>query len=199
MPRNPARKLAVSALALLGLMAGARSAHAQGSVSITPYAGIYVPTKNTFSSVGNSIRRNNSFIGGGRLTLWGRSLLGVEFVAGFAPARVEVAGATINANRNSNVVVGALKLMVGVSPATSGLGFFVGAGPAIIRRGEDVLHSNRSQTDFGALVGAGLRLPLGQAIGVRFDAEDYMYGGNFSGTKSYQNDLALTAGLSFRF
>lgn len=199
MPRNPARRLIVSALALLGLVAGARSARAQGAVSITPYAGIYVPTKNSFSSLGNSIKRNNSFIGGGRLTFWGRGLFGAEFVAGYAPARIKVAGATINANRNSKVVVAALKLMVGVSPAVSGLGFYVGAGPAFIRRGEDVLHSNTSQTDFGAVVGAGIRLPLGQAIGVRFDAEDYMYGGNFSGTKTYQNDLALTAGLSVRF
>jgi len=189
----------VSVLALLGLAVGARSARAQGSMSITPYAGIFVPTSNSFSSLGNSIKRNNSFIGGGRFTFWGKSLLGIELVAGYAPARIKVAGATINANRTSKVVVAGLKLMLGVSPASSGLGFYVGAGPAFIRRGEDVLHSNRSQTDFGAVVGAGIRLPLGDMLGVRFDAEDYMYGGNFSGSKSYQNDLALTAGLSVRF
>jgi hypothetical protein len=199
MPNNPARRLVVSALALFGLVVGARSARAQGTVSITPYAGIFVPTKNTFSSLGNSIKRDNSFIGGGRLTFWGKGLFGAEFVAGYTPARIKVAGATINATRNSKVVVASLKLMVGVSPAVSGLGFFVGAGPAFIRRGEDILHSNQSQSDFGAAVGAGIRIPLGGTIGVRFDAEDYMYGGNFSGSNTYQNDLALTAGLSVRF
>ncbi len=199
MTRHPARSILVSALALFGLAAGTRSASAQGSVSITPYGGIFVPTKNSFSSLGNSIKRNNSFIGGGRLTFWGRGPVGAEFVAGYAPARIKVAGATINANRDSKVVVASLKLMLGVSPAVSGLGFFVGAGPAFIRRGEDILDSNKSKSDFGANIGAGIRIPLGSMIGLRFDAEDYMYGGNFSGSKTYQNDLALTAGLSVRF
>jgi hypothetical protein len=199
MNRLLSRGLAASMLVLAGLAVGARSAEAQGSVSITPYAGIFVPTRNSFSSLGNSIKRNNSFIGGGRLTFWGRGLFGAEFVAGYTPARIKVAGATINANRDSKVVVASLKLMVGVSPAVSGLGFYVGAGPAYIRRGEDILDSNKSKSDFGANVGVGVRLPLGSMIGLRFDAEDYMYGGNFSGSKSYQNDLALTAGLSVRF
>jgi hypothetical protein len=199
MPRPFAWDALVPALALFGLAFASRPAQAQGSVSLTPYAGVFVPTKNSFTSLGNDIKRNNSFIGGGRLTLWGRSPLGVEFSAGFAPARVVVAGATINASRKTNVFVGGLKLMFGLSPATSPLGVYIGAGPAIVRRGSDVSNNNQSQTDFGGLVGAGLRLPLGSGIGVRFDAEDYLYGGNFSGSKQFQNDLVLSGGLSLRF
>jgi hypothetical protein len=199
MSRPHIRSVRLFALAVLGLAVGAGNARAQNSMSITPYAGIFVPTKNSFSSLGNSIKRDNSFVAGGRFTIWGKSMLGVEFVAGYSPASIKVAGATINGTQNSEVLLGGLKLMLGVSPAASGLGFFVGAGPAFIRRGKDVMHSNQSQTDFGAVVGAGLRLPLGETIAVRFDAEDYMYGGDFSGTKEFQNDIALTAGLSVRF
>jgi Outer membrane protein beta-barrel domain len=189
----------VPSLALLMLALGARPVQAQGSVSVTPYAGIYVPTKNSFSSVGNDIKRKNSFFGGGRLTFWGKSPLGVEFTGGFAPAKVEVAGGTINASRNTNVFAGGVKLMLGISPAVAPIGIYVGGGPAIIRRGADLLNGNQSQTDFGGLIGAGIRLPLGQSFGVRFDAEDYLYDGDFSGSNSFQNDLVLTAGLSLVF
>jgi hypothetical protein len=184
---------------LLALALGAQPARAQGSVSITPYAGIYVPTKNAFSTVGNDIKRKNSFFGGGRLTFWGKSPLGLELTAGFAPAKVEVAGGTINASRNTNVFAGGMKLMLGISPAVAPIGFYVGGGPALIRRGANLLNGNQSQTDFGGLLGAGLRLPLGRSVGVRFDAEDYLYDGDFSGSNSFQNDLVLTAGLSLAF
>jgi hypothetical protein len=193
-----ASKHLVSGVALT-LALTARPAQAQGSVSLTPYAGIYVPTRNSFSSVGNDIKRDNSFVGGARLTLWGKSPLGLEISGGYAPARVEIAGATINATRDSKVAVASLRLMLGVSPAVTGVGFYVGAGPAIIRQGHDVLDPGQSTTDIGGNVGAGLRLPLGGGVGVRFDAEDYLYGGNFDGSKKFQNDLALTAGLSIGF
>lgn len=199
MSRLPRWALASSLAAGFALAPGVRPVAAQGSVGFTPWAGIYVPTRNSFSSVGNDIKRKNSFIGGARLTFWGKSPLGIELSAGYSPARIRVAGATVNADRNSKVFLAGLKLMAGVSPASSGVGIYLGAGPAVIRRGEDVLHTGTSQTDFGAVAGAGIRFPLAHAISVRFDAEDYLYGGDFDGSKSFQNDLALSAGLSFTF
>ena len=169
---------------------------AQGSIGFTPWAGIYVPTNNSFSSVGNDIKRQNSFIGGARLTFWGKSPLGLELSAGYSPARIKIAGATINRSQNSKVFLASAKLMFGVSPATSGWGIYAGVGPAVIRRGNDVLHTGTSTTDFGGAAGVGLRLPLGHAVSVRFDVEDYVYGGDFDGSKSFQNDLVLSGGLS---
>lgn len=197
MHRTP---FAVAAVALLaGLTMSARPAMAQGSLTFTPWAGIYVPTKNEFSSVGTDIKRNNSFIGGARLTFWGNSPLGLEFTGGYAPANVEVAGGTINEDRNTNVFVGSAKLMLGVSPAGSSFGIYVGGGPAIIRRGEDVTEESESSTDWGGVLGAGIRLPLGSSLGLRIDAEDYLYNGDFDGSDDFQNDLVLSAGLSLRF
>ena len=187
------------AIMLGALSLAARPAVAQGSVSLTPWAGIYVPTKNEFSSVDNDIKRNNAFMAGARLTFWGNSPLGFELTGGYSPAKVEIAGGTINEDKNTNVFVGSAKLLLGISPASSSFGLYVGAGPALIRRGEDVTAESESATDWGGVIGAGLRLPLGSSVGLRIDAEDYLYNGDFIGEDDFQNDLVLSAGLSFRF
>ncbi len=195
MTRLAARMVVV---AVAGLLGWAPSANAQ-SVSVTPWFGMYVPTQNSYSLLGTDIKRRNSFIGGGRLTIWGKSPVGVEFSAGIAPARTTFAGAVVNGDRNTNVFVGSVKLALGLSQATSPVGIHIGVGPAIIRRGRDVLHQDRSVTDLGGVVGVGIRLPLASHVGLRFDAEDYLYGGDFDGSKKFQNDLALSVGLSLGF
>lgn len=187
------------AIVLSALSLAARPVAAQGSISLTPWAGVYVPTKNEFSSVDNDIKRNNAFMAGARLTFWGNSPLGLELTGGYSPANVEIAGGTINEDKNTNVFVGSAKLMLGISPASSSFGLYVGGGPALIRRGEDVTEESESATDWGGVVGAGIRLPLGSSVGLRVDVEDYLYDGNFSGDDDFQNDLVLSAGLSFRF
>jgi hypothetical protein len=183
---------------LSALSLAARPVAAQGSISFTPWAGVYVPTKNEFSSVDTDIKRNNAFMGGARLTFWGNSPLGLELTGGYSPANVEIAGGTINEDKNTNVFVGSAKLMLGISPASSSFGLYVGGGPALIRRGEDVTEESESATDWGGVVGAGLRLPLGSSVGLRIDIEDYLYDGDFSGDDDFQNDLVLSAGLSLR-
>lgn len=186
------------AIVLSALSLAARPAMAQGSLTITPWGGIYVPTKNEFSSVDTDIKRNNAFMGGARLTFWGNSPLGLEFTGGYSPANVEIAGGTINEDKNTNVFVGSAKLMLGISPASSSFGLYVGGGPALIRRGEDVTAESESVTDWGGVIGAGLRFPLGSSVGLRLDLEDYLYDGDFSGDDDFQNDLVISAGLSLR-
>jgi outer membrane protein with beta-barrel domain len=191
-------KVLMGALAVAGLI-GAVSptpAVAQGGFSVTPWAGAYVPTRNTFRSVGSDIKRDNSFIAGARLTFWGKSPVGFELTGGFAPARVRVAGTTVNSDRNTQVFVGGAKLMLGLSPASSRLGIFLSGGPSIIRVGHNVGRENESNTDWGGVVGFGLRIPFGASVGLRLEAEDYFYGGNFDGSRKFQNDLVLSAGLA---
>ena len=131
--------------------------------------------------------------------MWGKSPVGFELSAGLSPARTTVAGATINGDRNTNVFVASAKLVVGISPAASSVGIYLGAGPAIIRRGHDVLHQDSSATDLGAAVGFGVRLPVASHVGLRLDLEDYLYGGDFDGRKKFQNDLVVSVGLSVSF
>lgn len=185
----------IALVALFGAV-GVAPAAAQSGFSVTPWAGAYVPTRNSFSTVGSDIRRDNSLIGGARLTFWGRSPVGFELTGGFAPARVRVSGTTVNGDRNTQVFVGGAKLMLGLSPASSRLGIFLSGGPSIIRVGHNVGRENESNTDWGGVVGFGLRIPFSPSVGLRLEAEDYFYGGNFDGSRKFQNDLVLSAGLA---
>ena len=185
----------IALVALFGAV-GIAPAAAQGGFSVTPWAGAYVPTRNQFSTVGSDIRRDNSFIGGARLTFWGRSPIGFELTGGFAPARVRVAGTTVNSDRNTQVFLGAAKLMLGLSPASSRLGIFLSGGPSVMRIGHNVGRENESRTNWGGVVGFGLRIPFSASVGMRLDAEDYFYGGDFDGSRKFQNDLVLSAGLA---
>lgn len=192
--------------ALGGLIAAAAAlvparAEAQGSFGLGIWAGMFSPlgSSPTASSAINSIDRRNSFAGGARLTYWGPHVLGVEAVAGLTPAKVEVAGASLNGTRSLNVFAGGLKLMVGLSPNLSPVGFHIGAGPAIIRRGRDVASQTNSETDLGGVFGAGLRFPISSGFGLRFDVEDYMYKGTIAGVKKTRNDLVTSAGINIGF
>lgn len=185
----------IALVALLGAV-GVAPAVAQGGFSVTPWAGAYVPTRNRFSSVGNDITRDNSFIAGARLTFWGHSPVGFELTGGFAPARVNVAGTTVNSSRNTQVFVGGAKLMLGLSPATSRVGVFLSGGPSLIRTGHNVGKESQSSTDWGGVAGLGVRIPFSASVGLRLEGEDYFYGGNFDGSRKFQNDLVLSAGLA---
>jgi hypothetical protein len=187
----------IALVALLGA-AGVAPAVAQGGFSVTPWAGAYVPTRNSFSTVSSDIKRDNSFIGGARLTFWGKSPVGFELTGGFAPARVHVSGTgtTINGDRNSQVFVGGAKLMLGLSPATSRVGIFLSGGPSMIRVGHNVGRESQSSTDWGGVAGLGIRIPFSASVGLRLETEDYFYGGNFDGSRKFQNDLVLSVGLS---
>jgi hypothetical protein len=188
-------------LLLLGsiTIAGPAPARAQGSTSFTLWGGVYSPlgADPNLGAIGGQVERENSFAGGGRLTLWGRRLFGLEVVAGLTPAKVNVAGGVINGTRNLNVFAGGLKLMLGVSPAVSSVGFHLGAGPALKRRGEDVAPGSESHTDFGGVLGAGIRVPFSPRVALRLDAEDYIYSGSFGGNEGTRNDLILSTGISF--
>ena len=185
------------AFALAGLMGvgAARPAAAQAGFSVTPWGGAYVPTRNNFESVDSDIERDNSFVFGARLTAWGDSPFGIELVGGYSPAQVTIQGETINEDRNTQVFMTGLKVMFGLSPATSRVGVYLGAGPALIRRGEDVTEEGASATDFGGVAGLGIRIPFSEAVGLRLDVEDFFYDGDFGGDR-FQNDLVLSAGLA---
>lgn len=180
--------------------AGPVDAFAQGSssTSFAVYGGVYSPLGGDphLSTVGTQVDRNNSFAGGARLTYWGPGVLGLELVGGLTPAKVDVAGAPINRTRNQDVLTAAFKLMAGVSPVASPVGFHVGIGPAFIRRNSNAFEQSGSLSRFGVVAGAGFRFPIASRLHLRFDAEDYIYGGKLGADSRTWNDLVLSAGLS---
>lgn len=177
----------------------AQNSH-ESSTSLGVWAAMSAPlgSDRNASLIGASINRRNSFSGGARLTFWGTNILGVEAVAGMTPAKV-VAGANINETRSLDVFAGGVKLMVGLSPSMSPVGFHVGAGPAIVRRGHYGLDQSTSKTNLGGLFGAGFRFPINQTLGFRVDVEDYVYNASIEGKGKTQNDLVTSAGLTIKF
>jgi hypothetical protein len=199
--RVPAFGLMLAGLAtVMPSGAHAQNSH-ESSTSLSVWAAMSAPLglDRSANLTGTSIDRRNSFAGGARLTFWGTNILGVEAVAGLAPAKGEGAGDDINENRRLDVFAGGVKLMIGVSPSMSPVGFHVGAGPAIVRRGHYALDQSSSKTNLGGLFGAGFRFPINHTLGFRLDLEDYIYNESIEGKGNTRNDLIASAGLTIRF
>jgi len=183
-------------LAATALCAAApQVAQAQAGVNLAPWAGVYIPTRNSVGDLDNALSRDVSVIGGARLTFWGTGVLGFEATGGYAPARVS--GETIN-ETNTNLLVASARLLVALSPVTNRVGFYIAGGPALLTRGKNPFDDDRSRTDFGANAGIGLRFGLGERnnSAIRLDLEDYLYNGDFGGGDDFQNDLVASIGVS---
>jgi hypothetical protein len=184
-------------LTAVGLAAAAPGiAAAQAGVDLTPWAGAYIPTRNEVSDLDEAaFDRDISVMGGARLTFWGTGILGFEATGGYSPARV--GGETIN-ERNTNLFAASGRLLLALSPVTNPVGFYIGAGPALLTRGRSVFNEDRSRTDFGGTAGLGFRFALGESgrTALRLDIEDYFYNGDFGGGDEFQNDIVASLGLS---
>jgi hypothetical protein len=173
----------------------ATPAAAQGGVELTPWAGIYVPTSNSFSTLTDDFSRDVSVIGGARLTFWGTGHLGFEVAGGYAPAKV--GGETVN-EANTNLLLANARLLLALTPVTSKVGVFVGGGGALLTRGRNTFDDDRSSTDLGGTLGVGFRFGGGNnsRVGFRLDIEDYLYNGDFGGGNDFQNDIVTSLGVS---
>lgn len=184
-------------LAAAGLAVAMPSqASAQGGVNIVPWAGVYIPTRNEIGDLDNALSRDISVIGGARITFWGTGILGFEATGGYAPARI--ADETINETGNTDLLAASGRLLVALSPVTNPVGFYIGAGPALLARGGNPFNEDRSSTDFGGTAGLGFRFALGESgrTALRLDLEDYFYNGDFGGGDDFQNDIVASLGLS---
>ena len=187
----------ISGLAVAAIVASATAptAAAQGGVELVPWAGVYVPTSNSFSTLTDDFSRDVSVIGGARLTFWGTGHLGFEVTGGYAPAKV--GGTTIN-ETNTNLLLANARLLLALTPVTSSVGVFVGGGGALLTRGRNTFDDDKSSTDLGGTVGLGFRFGGGNnnRVGFRVDLEDYLYNGDFGGGNKFQNDLVTSVGVS---
>ena len=190
------RRMFPALLTTAGLAAAAPgTAVAQGGVNLVPWAGAYIPTKNEISDIDNALSRDVSVIGGARLTFWGTGILGFEATGGYAPAKI--ADETINETRNTNLLVASGRLLLALSPVTNPVGFYIGAGPALLTRGRNTFDDDKSKTDFGGTAGLGLRFALNESgrTALRLDLEDYFYNGDLGGGDEFQNDIVTSLGL----
>jgi hypothetical protein len=190
------RRTLPALLTIAGLAAAVPgTAVAQGGVNLVPWAGAYIPTKNEISDIDNALSRDVSVIGGARLTFWGTGILGFEATGGYAPAKI--ADETINETRNTNLLVASGRLLLALSPVTNPVGFYIGAGPALLTRGRNTFDDDKSKTDFGGTAGLGFRFGLNDSgrTALRLDLEDYFYNGDLGGGDEFQNDIVASLGL----
>src|SRR3954469_8884715 len=173
--------------------ATAPSAAAQGGVELSPWAGVYIPTSNDFSTLTDDFSRDVSVIGGARLTFWGTGHLGFEVTGGYAPAKV--GGETVN-ETNTNLLLANARLLLALTPVTSSVGVFVGGGGSLLTRGRNTFVDDRSSTDLGGTLGLGFRFGDNSRVGFRLDIEDYLYNGDFGGGNDFQNDIVTSLGVS---
>jgi hypothetical protein len=189
------RGAALTVAVVVGLLA-APPAQAQGGVNIVPWVGVYIPTRNNIETVGEDIiERDKSVMGGARLEFWGTGHLGFEVTGGYAPAKI---GSTTINDANTDLLAASGRLLLAISPPTNPVGFYIGAGPALLTRGSNPFDDDASSTDFGGTVGLGFRFGSGDnsRVGFRLDLEDYMYDGDFGGGDRFQHDLVASVGLS---
>ena len=186
-----------AALVVAGLAAALPgTAAAQSGVSLVPWVGAYIPTRNDIGDLDNALTRDVSVMGGARLTFWGTGILGFEATGGYAPAKI--ADERINETGNTDLLVASGRLLLALSPVTNRVGFYIGAGPALLTKGSNPFNEDRSRTDFGGTAGIGFRFALGEGgnSAIRLDLEDYFYNGDFGGGDEFQNDVVASLGLS---
>ncbi len=197
-----------AALALLG----ATPALAQlPGIEVEPYLGVYYPvldlvddTQAGFDVVAS---HKEALAFGGRITVWLPGPLGVEgnFVYALSDVEqtVDGAGGDIDANAFALDARVIFKFGVPLAPVS----FHVNGGIALIDRGGDAYEDvTDGDSSIGGVVGTGLRVKLPGLLGIRLDAQSYLYsseitvddpdfGGEVTFGSQFQADIVISAGL----
>ncbi len=107
---------------------------------------------------------------------------------------------------DSNVLYASAKALYRVIPQPGGmLSIHLGGGPALISRGGDFWDGIDGTTDIGGVLNVGATFDVSPQVGIRLDAEDYLYSAKFEvdnaevGDSKFQNDLFFTGGIVIKF
>lgn len=178
----------------------------QGQLDLTPFIGVLIPTADVVKSgalaAGSSAAKHEvDLMLGGKLTYWFRNEWGVGLEVLYAPNAIESAAFNVPGTVDAKflTISGRLVYDFGTDPAkpawllTGGLGLFT------------TDYDNPLDMTAGGmgLLGIGLRIPLGEALALRFDLSDYMTFTRWeipAGGKTdrvFQNDITITGGLTF--
>jgi hypothetical protein len=112
------------------------------------------------------------------------------------------------------VLAASARVRYRLNAAAAKTGWHLLGGLAVIARSGDMWDVIESQgvtvggrTDFGVLLGAGVTLPVGSGLALRFDLEDYVHQAKFTleeagqsadSESQLQNDLVLSVGLAIQ-
>jgi len=206
-------------LALFGAACGLLPVAAQAQLEVAPYVGLYWPTSDLASEAGVSVRHQSSVTEGARVTLWGPGRVGIEGTVGYAPSPV---WSSYGRTYGAHVWTGSVKARLRVTPPAARAALQVAGGIGIVG------HQGYAYTPWypgpwtfvGGIANVSGVIRLVRWVGVRFDAEDFVYsahldrctrtGGNQTGvcdaanssllqstSARLQNDLVLSIGIGF--
>jgi outer membrane protein with beta-barrel domain len=187
-----------------------------------PYIGLYWPTSIFASDSGRTVKHQSSVALGLRVTRWWPSRWGFEVTFGYAPS-------SLASNDTSNgvpvytahVLTVSAQALRRLTPAGARARLDVGAGVSLVGHGGGSAYPTEDyagpRTFLGGIASLGGHIKLNSWLGLRFDAEDYVYsahlgpcglsepfgacvvygGVTFESTGSrLQNDLVLSLGFS---
>lgn len=220
-------RLAAVVLALLN----AESAAAQKlTLDFVPYAGVFQPVTDLATSnagnpsVGNAdlvVSQGEGFLFGTRLRAWWSRAFGWEgnFAYALSDGEIRVddpagSGDDICEDRNlkcnASVWFASSKLIFRLAPRPyTGWSLHVGGGVAVINRVGDLWEEADGTADIGGTLGIGGTFDLSETLGLRIDAEDFLYSfkvsvennpelGTSDAVSNFQNDLVFSVGLVVR-
>ena len=210
--------------ALVILLAGAGSGAAQGiQVDLVPYAGLYVAATSlaeftvTDPDVAIKVGQEPALLLGGRVDLWLARDFGIEGTFGYALSNAKLeaedASGTTNLCDEPDQECSAYVWIAGASaiyrflyPEGASYSIYMSAGLSLIGRGGDFWSDVDGTTDFGGTFGVGFTQDFSKQVGLRVNAEYYIYSfqlkatdedlGNIETDSKLQSDLVLSAALA---
>ena len=198
------RVFALAALSALAVGARPEAVMAQG-VSLTPFVGYYAPLGDVLDEGGTTLATQGALTFGGRLTVGTPGPGAFEGALAYSSAGVE-SGGREEAGTLRVLRARALYRLGSLGPSGS---LHAGAGLAYLKRGGDFWDAFEDLgvegiDDFGGTLGLGAKFGLGSSMAIRVDLEDFIYSAKFNDAdeesdSKLQNDLLLSAGLSFGF
>ncbi len=204
---SSARQRLALAVAVVALAAPSLLA-AQLRTEFTPFVASYYGVTHLGEGTGGplagnafTVDQNNAFAAGARITLPVGGRLAIEGEFTYSASGLSITekdaittGIDGGASQKGNVMFGSIRAVI--SPRRSNL--FLLVGPAIVTRGGDAWKGVKKSdiTDFGGVVGLGIRASVTPRFRINFTAESYLYSFNGGGTKSkFQSDILVSLGV----
>lgn len=202
-------------LVLLAMLASV-PLHAQGGapatrtgLSLTPYLGVIIPTKDLLTYNSQTTKISTALVGGLRLGIGFGQRFGIEGDVGYSPASLDYSGAGgASLNQDVRILTGSARANLYLIPRTSpfwiGINGGVGAVRHTFKTGTAGTTPIDAGTHVGGVVGAAAGIRIGRLLALYVGAEDYLYTASFdvSGTKTAeqkQHDIRITGGVRIPF